>query len=80
MIRVQQGAVQMTACNELNSGPSHEYNAVCCRKSSFPEQIWELDSETGRQLRTAAYGKLELARPVPDYTRLAPNTCVFSAY
>ena len=39
----------------------------------FPEDIWELDSEAGRLLRTAAYGSPEIVRPTQDFNHLAPN-------
>jgi hypothetical protein len=38
-----------------------------------PKDIWELDSELGRTLRTVAYGSSELARPEPDSKELVPN-------
>jgi len=38
-----------------------------------PDELWELEGELGRRLRTVAYGKPDVARPQPSFDELIPN-------
>jgi len=58
-------------------------NATVCfhlAQSLYPRDIWTLDSEVGRQLRRAFYGRSDLALPSPSYEQLAPNIGHVSDY
>jgi hypothetical protein len=79
--RVENSTLE-TAATEITSTDtssrsvlSEEDSALIFVAESYfsPENIWESDTATGRLLRDVAYGKPDLARPVPNYDRLAPN-------
>jgi len=53
-----------------------DVNSTFCfhvAQSLYPKDIWTLDSDVGRQLRLAFYGRPDVVRPLPSYDRLAPN-------
>lgn len=64
----------MPANAAANVNPDTNKIMIFLAESSFfPKDIWELNSTTGKLLRSVAYDTEDFARAAPNYNNLAPN-------